>query len=285
MCSSDLENGVSITDSAKMYEVQDYMTLWNYTCIHRDAVSGRYPSGASHGSGADGDCASGGKQKRTGDTAQSIRKGTLDGIPGCILGPADAGHYSGRDLRRNLYAYGSGGSVRHLGLFVGIFIYRQIRFRELYTLLLDSVSTTATVMFITAAASLFAYVLTRARLDVAISTALQQVTGGSTMIFFIIVNIILLIAGCFLDSTSALYIFTPLFVPVANALGIDLVHLGVVMIVNLAIGLFTPPVGVNLYVACGVADVNLKDISKAVIPLLIASILVLLIVKIGRAHV
>lgn len=164
------------------------------------------------------------------------------------------------------------------GLFVGIFIYKQIRLEELYTLLLDSVSTTATVMFITAAASLFAYVLTRARLDVAISTALQQVTGGSTVIFFIIVNIILLIAGCFLDSTSALYIFTPLFVPVANALGIDLVHLGVVMIVNLAIGLFTPPVGVNLYVACGVADVNLKDISKAVLPLLIASIIVLLIV-------
>ena len=112
----------------------------------------------------------------------------------------------------------------------------------------------------------------------AISTALQQVTGGSTIIFFIIVNIILLIAGCFLDSTSALYIFTPLFVPVANALGIDLVHLGVVMIVNLAIGLFTPPVGVNLYVACGVADVNLKEISRAVVPLLIASIIVLLIV-------
>lgn len=112
----------------------------------------------------------------------------------------------------------------------------------------------------------------------AISTALQDVTGGSTIVFLIIVNIILLIAGCFLDSTSALYIFTPLFVPVANALGIDLVHLGVVMIVNLAIGLFTPPVGVNLYVACGVADVNLKEISKAVVPLLIASIIVLLIV-------
>lgn len=164
------------------------------------------------------------------------------------------------------------------GLFVGIFIYKQIRLKELYTLLLDSVSTTATVMFITAAASLFAYVLTRARLDVAISTALQQITGGSTVIFFIIVNVILLIAGCFLDSTSALYIFTPLFVPVANALGIDLVHLGVAMVVNLAIGLFTPPVGVNLYVACGVADVNLKDISKAVLPLLVASLLVLLIV-------
>ena len=97
------------------------------------------------------------------------------------------------------------------------------------------------------------------------------------IIFFIIVNIILLIAGCFLDSTSALYIFTPLFVPVAQALGVDLIHLGVVMIVNLAIGLYTPPVGVDLYVACGVAKVNLKQISKAVVPLILASLIVLLI--------
>lgn len=164
------------------------------------------------------------------------------------------------------------------GLFVGIFIYKTIKLKELYAILVDSTSTTATVMFITAAASLFAYVLTRARLDVAISTALQNATGGNVIVFFLIVNILLLIAGCFLDSTSALYIFTPLFVPVAQALGVDMVHLGVVMIVNLAIGLFTPPVGVNLYVACGVGDVNLKQISKAVVPLLITSIIVLLLI-------
>lgn len=164
------------------------------------------------------------------------------------------------------------------GLFVGIFIYKKIRLKEFYALLLDTTSTTATVMFITAAASLFAYVLTRARLDVAISSALQNATGGNVIVFFIIVNIILLIAGCFLDSTSALYIFTPLFVPVAQALGVNLIHLGVVMIVNLAIGLFTPPVGVNLYVACGVGNVNLKQISKAVVSLIIAALIVLLIV-------
>ena len=164
------------------------------------------------------------------------------------------------------------------GLFVGVFIYKTVRLKEMWAIIIDSASTTATVMFITAAASMFAYVLTRARLDVAISGALESITGGSTIIFFLIVNIILLIAGCFLDSTSALYIFTPLFVPVAQALGIDLIHLGVVMIVNLAIGLYTPPVGVNLYVACGVAKVNLKQISRAVVPLLIASIIVLLIV-------
>lgn len=164
------------------------------------------------------------------------------------------------------------------GLIVGAFIYKTIKWKEIYKILVDSASTTATVMLITAAASIFAYILTRSRIDVAINEALINITGGNTIIFFLIINIILLIAGCFLDSTSALYIFVPLFVPVAKVLGIDLVHLGVVMIVNLAIGLFTPPVGVNLYVACGIAKCNLKQISMAVMPLIIASLIVLLLV-------
>ena len=164
------------------------------------------------------------------------------------------------------------------GLFVGVFIYKTVKWKEFYKILVDSASTTATVMLITAAASVFAYILTRSRIDVAINEALINITGGNKIIFFIIVNIILLIAGCFLDSTSALYIFVPLFVPVANSLGIDLVHLGVVMIVNLAIGLVTPPVGVNLYVACGIAKCSLKEISVAVLPLIAASLLVLLLI-------
>ena len=164
------------------------------------------------------------------------------------------------------------------GLIIGVFVYKTVKLKELWAIIIDSASTTATVLFITATASMFAYVLTRSRLDVAISDGLTALSGGSTIVFFIIVNVILLIAGCFLDSTSALYIFTPLFVPVANALGIDPIHLGVVMIVNLAIGLYTPPVGVNLYVACGVANVNLKQISKAVVPLILASLIVLLII-------
>lgn len=164
------------------------------------------------------------------------------------------------------------------GLLVGVFIYKTIKLKEIYKILVDSASTTATVMLITAAASIFAYILTRSRIDVAINEALISATGGNTIIFFLIVNIILLIAGCFLDSTSALYIFVPLFVPVAKALGIDMVHLGVVMIVNLAIGLVTPPVGVNLYVACGIAKCNLKQISVAVMPLIIAALIVLLLV-------
>ena len=164
------------------------------------------------------------------------------------------------------------------GLFVGVFIYKTVKWKEFYKILVDSASTTATVMLITAAASIFAYILTRSRIDVAINEALINITGGNKIIFFIIVNIILLIAGCFLDSTSALYIFVPLFFPVANSLGIALVHLGVVMIVNLAIGLVTPPVGVNLYVACGIAKCSLKEISVAVLPLIAASLIVLLLI-------
>jgi len=164
------------------------------------------------------------------------------------------------------------------GLFVGVFIYKEIDVKKTIDIMIDSCSTTATVMFITMGATLFAYVLTRARLDQAIETFMLTVTGGSWIVFFLIVNIVLLIAGCFLDSTSALYIFTPLFAPVALELGIDPIHLGVVMIVNLAIGLFTPPVGVNLYVACGIGDIKIEEISKGIVPCLIAELAVLLLV-------
>jgi len=162
------------------------------------------------------------------------------------------------------------------GLFVGLFIYRSINVKELYQILVDSTSQTAVVMLITATASLFAWVITVSGIGAAITSLFINVSGGSTIIFFIIVNVILLIAGMFLDSTSALFIFTPLFLPVAKVLGIDLVHLGVVMIVNLAIGLVTPPVGVNLYVACGIGNINLTRISKAALPLLAVSLLILL---------
>jgi C4-dicarboxylate transporter DctM subunit len=164
------------------------------------------------------------------------------------------------------------------GLAVGIFVYREIDLKKLIDIMIDSCSTTATVMFITMGATLFAYVLTRARLDLTIKDFMLTVTNGNWIVFFIIVNIVLLIAGCFLDSTSALYIFTPLFAPVAAAMGISPIHLGVVMIVNLAIGLFTPPVGVNLYVACGIGDIKIEEISKGIVPCLIAEIAVLLMV-------
>ena len=164
------------------------------------------------------------------------------------------------------------------GLFVGFFIYKTLKLKDLYEIFVNSTTTTAVVMFITATASLFAYILTRARLDLAISEGLTDITGGNYIIFLLIANVIFLIAGCFMDATSAVLIFTPLFLPVALSLGIDPIHFGAVMVLNLSIGLVTPPVGINLFVGCGIANVTLKDISMAVIPLIIACLVVLLLV-------
>lgn len=164
------------------------------------------------------------------------------------------------------------------GLLVGLFIYRSIKLKDVWRLLIDSVSQTAVVMLIVGSASLFAYVLTVTGIAADASSALIGVSGGNKYIFLLLINVILLIAGCFLDANSAMYILVPILVPVAQALNINLVHLGCLMVFNLALGLITPPVGVNLYVGCGIADISLKQICKAVWPLIFAAILALLIV-------
>ena len=166
------------------------------------------------------------------------------------------------------------------GLFVGVFIYKTVRIKELWAIIIDSASTTATVMFITAAASMFAYVLTRARLDVAISGALENITGGSTIVFFLIVNIILLIAGCFLDNAVAVILLTPIFVNVVQAMNIDICYFGVFLVFVLAIGQVTPPVGLCLFVACDIGKVSIEKISREVLPyvggLIVTAILLVL---------
>lgn len=163
------------------------------------------------------------------------------------------------------------------GLIVGFFIYRTLNLEKLKELLADSVSQTAVVMFIVATASLFAWVLTVTGLAASASNMLISVCKGNQYIFLLIINVILLIAGCFIDANSASYILVPILYPVATALGIDGVHLGCIMVMNMAIGLVTPPVGVNLYVGCGIANVSLKEISRAVLPFVGASIAALLL--------
>ena len=164
------------------------------------------------------------------------------------------------------------------GIFVGLFIYRSITMMDVWELLKDSVSQTAVVMLIVGTASLFAYVLTITGVAAKASAALISVSGGSKFVFLLILNLILLIAGCFIDANSAMYILLPILLPVASRMGVDLIHLGCIMVFNLAIGLVTPPVGVNLYVGCGIAKIKLKEICRAVMPLIIASVLALLLV-------
>ena len=168
------------------------------------------------------------------------------------------------------------------GLFVGMVIYREVSIRDMFDILVDSAKTTGGIMLIVASASLFSFVCTKFGIAQAASTLLGNIAHNQ-FTFLLIVNIIFLIAGCFIDANSAMYIFVPIMLPVCKALGYDVVAFGVMATVNLAIGQVTPPVGVNLFVAISIKikkglEVTLQEISKAVVPMIAASVAVLLIV-------
>ncbi len=173
------------------------------------------------------------------------------------------------------------------GLIVGVFIYREVKWRDLYDLLVDSSKTTGSIMLIIGGATLFSYICTVHGIAGAAQTLLLDISSNK-YVFLLIVNVIFLIAGCFVDANSAMYIFIPIMYPVAVKLGINPVHFGVLATVNMAIGQVTPPVGVNLFVAIGVSDklkniqdkskVTIVSMSRAVWPMILACVIALLIV-------
>ena len=164
------------------------------------------------------------------------------------------------------------------GLFVGIFIYRTLKWRELLAIVVDSGKQTGAVMWTVGNAALMSWVLSVSGISGALSNFVVAISGGHTVIFLIVVNIVILIAGCFIDGNSIMYIFVPIFLPVALQLGYSPIVLGVVLVMNVAIGMVTPPVGCNLYVACGVSGIQVKEIIKPVVPYIVASCITLLLV-------
>lgn len=163
------------------------------------------------------------------------------------------------------------------GLFVGIFIYKEIKPKDLYVLFRDSVVASGNIMLIIAGASLFAWFCSTSGITQACQRLISSVATNQ-ITFLLLVNVILLIAGCFMDSTSAIYILCPIFVPVAKSLGYSLVALGVVFIMNLAIGNVTPPVGLNLFCACGVGNVTISALCKQVWPMLLGAFIILMLI-------
>ena len=167
------------------------------------------------------------------------------------------------------------------GLIVGVFIYKEIKVKQLVEILIDSAKTTGGIMFIIASATLFSYVCTLYGISNAAENLLAAVSANK-LIFLLVVNVILLIAGCFIDANSAMYIFIPVMYPVCLKLGYSPIVFGVLTTVNLAIGQVTPPVGVNLFVAIGVKikdglKVTLQETSRAVVPMVLACLAVLVV--------
>jgi len=148
---------------------------------------------------------------------------------------------------------------------VGTLIYREIGLKDIYVILRKSVISSAVIMFIIANAGLFAFMITRAGVPAAIGMWLEQVLQ-SPLYFLLGINLALFIIGMFIETGAAILVLAPILVPVAIHFGIDPVHFGMIMVVNLALGMITPPFGVNLFAACTVAKISLDRVVKDLIP-------------------
>ncbi|MCB4796579.1 C4-dicarboxylate TRAP transporter large permease protein DctM [Pseudomonas sp. NP21570] len=149
--------------------------------------------------------------------------------------------------------------------FVAIFVYKDLKLRECPKVLLESGKLSIMLMFIIANAMLFAHVLTTEQIPQAI-TAWVIEAGLQPWMFLLVVNIVLLVAGAFMEPSAIILILAPILFPIAIQLGIDPIHLGIIMVVNMEIGLITPPVGLNLFVASAVTGMPVTQVIRAVLP-------------------
>nr|WP_206767798.1 TRAP transporter large permease [Brevibacillus formosus] len=163
------------------------------------------------------------------------------------------------------------------GLVVGLFVYREIRWRDLGEIFAGSASMTAVIMLIIATANAFGYLMTRENIPQEIAQFMLGITD-STIITLLIINILLLILGTFMETAVTIILLTPILLPITNSLGIDPVLFGVIMVVNSAIGMLTPPVGINLLVAGNIAKLQNTEIERAVIPFLVIMIVDLMLI-------
>ena len=157
------------------------------------------------------------------------------------------------------------------------FIYRQITIEDLPNIILRSVKTTGVVMLLVATSLGLSWIMAYENIPQNVSAGLVSLSDNPIMILLLI-NIILLLVGVFMDMTPAVLIFTPIFLPIVTAMGIDPIHFGIIMVLNLSVGLCTPPVGSVLFIGCSVADLSIDKVLKPLLPMFISMVVVLLLV-------
>ena len=189
-------------------------------------------------------------------------------VPVIILGGIYGGIFTPTEAAAVAVAY---------GLIVGLFVYRDLKAKDLYRIFGSAALTTATIMVILGTATTFGRILTLERIPTMIADFFESVAKGPIMLM-ILINILLLIVGCFMETNAAIIILAPIFLPIVESMGLNPVHFGIVMVVNLAIGFVTPPLGVNLFVACNVANAKLEEICKGILPILGVMIVDLLLI-------
>lgn len=162
-------------------------------------------------------------------------------------------------------------------LVLGLFVYKELTLEKVWKILKKSAISTGTVLIVVSCASLFVWYLTINQIPQTVAQTMMTFIN-SRFTLLIVINIILLIVGTFIDTTSAVVVFGPLFLPLAQAFGIGVIHYGLILAVNLTIGMCTPPLGVDLFVASAVADVSIREMFADLLPMLGVLIIVLLLV-------
>ena len=189
-------------------------------------------------------------------------------MPAIILGGIFSGKFTTTEAAAVAVVY---------ALFASFVIYRDMTFPKLFDIMKGSAKTSAVIMIIIACSGPFGWVLASYSIPDAIANAVLGVSTNK-YILMTLVAVIIIIAGVFMETSSAIIILTPVFLPLVQGLGVDLIHFGILFVVGIAIGMITPPVAINLFVASGITGMPIEMIAKAVIPYLIGLLLVFLMI-------
>ena len=162
-------------------------------------------------------------------------------------------------------------------LIIGLFVHNELNFKQMLDVPKRACETTATILVVIGCATGFSKVLTLGRIPTTVATLLTTMTDSKVLILLLI-NLLLLLVGCFMETVCAIMILAPILFPVVTALGVDPVHFGIIMVTNLAIGFITPPLGVNLFVASRVGKTTLDVVIKGIIPFLVLMIATLMLI-------
>lgn len=162
-------------------------------------------------------------------------------------------------------------------LFISLFVYRTLKFSQLWGIFIDAVKTYGPILFILAASVAFSRILTLMQVPQALS---EWITNDFTNlgIILLVINVIVLFVGMIMDTTPAIMIMTPILLPAATIFGVDPVHFGIIMVVNLAVGFVTPPIGVNLFVASSLSDVPVMHLARKAAPMIVLFLIALLLI-------
>ena len=192
-------------------------------------------------------------------------------MPLIILGGIFSGYFTPSEAAAVAVVY---------AVLVSKFIYRDLTWKSLFTIMKGSAKTSAVIMIIIACSGPFGWALANWKIPEAISTSVLSISSNKYVIMLLI-SIIILIAGVFMETSSAIIILTPVFLPLVRALNVSTLHFGILFVVGIAIGMITPPVAINLFVATGITGLPIEKISKSVVPYLIGLIAVFLLIVFG----